>query len=98
VKFRKVDGRTLSAAVRRNPSGKYFVSVVCERYHCSYVPAKKKAVGIDLGLKDFAILPDGAKVKPNRFFRQYEQKLEKVQSILSRRTKEVPTGTKPNSK
>lgn len=40
-----------------------------------------------LGLKDFAILSDGTKVKPNRFFRRYEQKLAKAQRILSRRTK-----------
>jgi putative transposase len=87
AKSRKVDGRILSATVRRNPSGKYFVSVLCERNHCPYVPAKKKAVGIDLGLKDFAILSNGEKIKPNRFFRQYEQKLAKAQRILSRRTK-----------
>jgi putative transposase len=87
AKSREIDGRILSATVKRNPSGKYFVSVLCERNYCSYVPAKKKAVGIDLGLRDFAILSDGTKVKPNRFFRQYEQKLAKAQRILSRRIK-----------
>ncbi|GIO10445.1 hypothetical protein J31TS6_64730 [Brevibacillus reuszeri] len=30
AKSREVDGRILSATIRRNPSGKYFVSVLCE--------------------------------------------------------------------
>jgi putative transposase len=87
AKSREVKGKILSATIRRNPSGKYFVSVLCEIHTCPCIPAQKGAVGIDLGLKDFAILSDGTKIKPNRFFRQYEHKLAKAQRILSRRTK-----------
>lgn len=83
-----MEGRILSATIRRNPSGKYFVSILCEINSCPYVPVdKNKAVGIDLGLKEFAILSDGTKVKPSRFFRKYEQQLARWQRILSRRTK-----------
>ncbi|PTM58207.1 IS200/IS605 family element RNA-guided endonuclease TnpB [Desmospora activa] len=88
AKSREVEGRILSATIRRNPTGKYFVSVLCEIHQCPYVPvAKEKAVGVDLGLKDFAILTDGTKVKPSRFFRRYEKKLAKAQRIMSRRIK-----------
>jgi putative transposase len=88
AKSREVEGRILSATIRRNPSGKYFVSILCEINSCPYVPVdKNKAVGIDLGLKEFAILSDGTKVKPSRFFRKYEQQLARWQRILSRRTK-----------
>lgn len=88
AKSRKVEGRILSATIRRNPSGKYFVSILCEINSCPYVPVyKNKVVGIDLGLKEFAILSDGTKVKPSRFFRKYEQQLSRWQRILSRRTK-----------
>lgn len=88
AKSREVEGRILSAAICRNPSGKYFVSIRCEINSCPYVPVNKnKAVGIDLGLKEFAILSDGTKVKPSKFFRKYEQPLARWQRILSRRTK-----------
>ncbi|SFS64640.1 IS200/IS605 family element RNA-guided endonuclease TnpB [Marininema halotolerans] len=88
AKSREVAGRILSATIRRNPSGKFVVSVLCEISECPVVPvAKGKAVGIDLGLKDFAILTDGTKVKPSRYFRQYEKKLAHAQRIMSRRTK-----------
>ncbi|SFS31904.1 IS200/IS605 family element RNA-guided endonuclease TnpB [Marininema halotolerans] len=88
AKSRVVEGRILSATIRRNPTGKYFVSILCEVNQSPYVPvAKEKAIGIDLGLKDFAILTDGTKVKPSRYFRQYEKKLAHAQRIMSRRTK-----------
>ncbi|EGK12748.1 ISCpe2 transposase [Desmospora sp. 8437] len=56
---------------------------------CPYQPVdKEQAIGIDLGLTDFAIFSDGTpKVKPPRSFRTYEKKLAKWQRILSRRTK-----------
>lgn len=54
----------------------------------TYVPVdKEKVVGIDLGLKKFAILSDGTKVQPNRYFRKYEKQLARWQRVMSRRTK-----------
>jgi putative transposase len=91
VKFRKsreVEGKILSACVRRNPVGKYFVSILCEMHACPYVPVdKEKAVGVDLGLKDFASLSNGKKKNAPKYFRKYEQQLAKAQRIMSRRTK-----------
>jgi putative transposase len=52
------------------------------------IPARKEAVGIDLGLKDFAIFDDGTKWSLNRFIRHYEQKLAKLQQIMARRKKD----------
>jgi putative transposase len=88
AKSKEVEGRILSATVRRTPSGKYFVSVLCERNYCPYVPVEKgKAVGIDLGLKHFAILSDGEKINAPTYFRKYEKQLAKAQRTMSRRTK-----------
>lgn len=50
AKSREVEGRILSATIRRNPSGKYFVSLLCEMNACPYVPVnREKVVGVDLG-------------------------------------------------
>ncbi|SMO50431.1 Probable transposase [Melghirimyces algeriensis] len=74
------------SAIRRNPSGKYVVSLLCEMNACPYVPVNRgKAVGVDLGLKGFAILSDGTKVNAPKYFRKYEKKLAHWQRILSRR-------------
>lgn len=88
AKSREVEGKILSATIRRNPSGKYFVSILCEMNDCPYVPVdKEKAMGIDLGLKDFAILSNGEKINAPKFFRKYEKQLARWQRIMSRRTK-----------
>jgi putative transposase len=85
AKSREVKGRILSATIRRNPSGKYFVSIGTEA-EVSEFPKTKSAIGIDVGLKDFAILSDGTTYSNPKFFRTLEEKLAKAQRILSRRT------------
>jgi putative transposase len=86
AKSREVEGKILFATIRCNPTGKYFVSIVCET-EIKPLPTSKKAVGVDLGLKDFAILSTGEKINAPKYFRKYEKKLARWQRILSRRQK-----------
>ena len=84
AKSREVAGRILSATIRRNPSGKYFISILVE---VEIEPMKKteKAIGIDLGITDFAILSDGRKLDNNKYTSKMEKKLKREQRKLSRR-------------
>lgn len=85
AKSREVKGRIMSAIIRRNPSGKYFVSIATET-EVTELPKTKSVIGIDMGLKDFAILSD-EKIYPNpKVSRTLEIKLIKAQRIMSRRT------------
>jgi putative transposase len=86
VKSREVDGRILNATVRRHPSGKYYVSILVET-EVKELPKSKSSVGIDVGLKDFAVLSDGTVFKNHKYFRTLEKKLAKAQHILSKRKK-----------
>lgn len=86
AKSREVQGRILSATIRRNPSGKYFVAVLCET-ESERFPKVEQSVGVDLGIKDFAILSTGEKVKNPKSYRKYEKQLAKWQRIQSRRQK-----------
>lgn len=86
AKSQEVEGRILNATIRRNPSGKYFVSILVET-EVQELPKTDSAVGIDVGLKDFAILSDGTVYSNPKFFRRLEEKLANAQRILSRRTK-----------
>lgn len=85
-KDRKVKGVVKSMTLSLTPSGKYFVSILTEQ---QYEPIAKtgKVVGIDLGLKDFAITSDGEKYKNNRFLTKYQNKLAIAQKHLSRKQK-----------
>lgn len=86
AKSREVEGRILNATIRRNPSGKYFVSILAE---VEVQPLVKtgSSVGIDVGLMDIAILSTGEVFSNPKWFRKLEEKLAKAQRILSRRTK-----------
>src|SRR5690606_13464290 len=55
---RPVKGRIINATIRRSPSGKYFVSILCE-VEIEKLPVSEQAIGIDLGLKDFAVCSTG---------------------------------------
>ena len=86
AKSREVDGRIISATVSRKPSGKFFVSILAET-EVSELPKTGIACGVDVGLKDFAVISDGSGHTNPRFFRSLEAKLAKEQRILSRRVK-----------
>ncbi|MEI4620391.1 IS200/IS605 family element transposase accessory protein TnpB [Bacillus pfraonensis] len=86
VKSREVHGRSLNATVRRNPSGKYFVSLLVET-EVQELPKTGSAVGVDVGLKDFAVLSTGEVFSNPKWFRKLEEKLAKAQRILSKRVK-----------
>ncbi|WP_071394852.1 IS200/IS605 family element RNA-guided endonuclease TnpB [Bacillus tuaregi] len=85
AKSREVEGKIFNATIRRSPSGKYFVSIGTEVEIVEF-PSTNSAVGIDVGLKDFAILSDGTIYENPKFFRSLEEKLAKAQRIMSRRT------------
>lgn len=83
---REIKGEVGKFTISKTPTGKYFVSILTEQ---EYTPSKKtnKSIGIDLGLKDFAITSDGIKYKNNRYTKRYERQLKKAQQHLSRKQK-----------
>ncbi|PAE31243.1 RNA-guided endonuclease TnpB family protein, partial [Bacillus sp. 7884-1] len=85
AKSREVEGRIISATIRRNPSDKYFVSLAVES-EVKELPKTNSAIGIDVGLKDFAILSNGTIYSNPKFFRSLEEKLAHAQKVMSRRT------------
>ncbi|HEY0827097.1 MAG TPA: IS200/IS605 family element RNA-guided endonuclease TnpB [Bacilli bacterium] len=84
AKSREVEGRILNATIRRNSSGTYFVSLLTENEVHPF-PKTHTEVGIDVGLKDFAVLSNGEVFRNPKFFRTAERKLAKAQRKLSRR-------------
>lgn len=83
-KSREVSGRILSATIRKNASGKFFVSLLCEE-EITELPTTNKAVGIDLGITDFAILSNSQKIDNHKFTSKMATKLKREQRKLSRR-------------
>lgn len=86
AKSRDVEGRILNATVRRNPSGKYFVSILAET-EVQSLEKTSSSIGVDVGLKNFAVLSTGEVFSNPKWFRKLEEKLAKAQRFLSRCTK-----------
>lgn len=83
----KFTGKIKSATISQTSSGKYFVSVLVEKENELSLPKTGCMVGIDLGLKEFAITSDGQKIPNPKYLTKSEQKLVKLQRQLSRKTK-----------
>ena len=81
---RKIEGIIKSATISRNGSGKYFISLLCET-DIQELPKTNSSVGIDLGIKDMAILSTGEKIENLKFRKQLEDKLKREQRKLSKR-------------
>ena len=80
----KIEGRILSATVTKTPDNKYFVSVACKDVPIEVYPKTNKSVGIDLGIKDFAILSNGTKIPNPKHLAKSEKKLKKLQRKYSK--------------
>ena len=81
---RQPKGIIKSATISRHSSGKYYVSLLCKE-EVNELPKMKSAIGIDLGITDFATLSDGQKIDNNKFTSKMEKKLKREQRKLSRR-------------
>ena len=85
---KEVKGRILSATVSQNPSGKYFVALCCTDVEIAPMTSTGAVVGLDMGLKSFAITSDGVEYPNHRYLRKSQKKISHIQRQLSRKTKE----------
>ena len=83
-KHRDFEGLIKSVTVSKNPSGKYFVSVLVEQKDKPKLPTNNNQIGIDLGIKEFCITSDGEMIENHKFLKKSENRLQKLQKDLSR--------------
>ena len=84
---RELKGEIKSATISRDPSGKYYISILCVVERPNKGLKTGKNIGIDLGLKDFLITSEGKRYSNPRFLKKYQKKLAKAQKHFSRKEK-----------
>ena len=79
--------------ITKTPTDKYFVSITVDDR--KEAPKKvqitsnpNKIIGIDMGLKDFAVLSNGIKISNPKFLQKSEKLLKSRQRMLSRKKKD----------
>lgn len=80
-------GRIVNATISQEPSGKYYCSICCTDVNIKPLDKTNKQIGIDLGIKDFAITSDGIKYDNPKYLGKSLNKLAKLQRALSRKTR-----------
>lgn len=85
-KSRNIEGRICKATIRRSASGKYYVSILCE-VEVAPLPVKNAAIGLDVGIKSFAVDSNGNEHPNHKYLQKAEAKLKREQKKLSRKKK-----------
>jgi putative transposase len=83
---RQFDGKIKSCTVSKTPAGKYFISLLIDT-EIQQLPQAVGRVGIDVGVKKFAVLSDGTTYANPKHLRKAEKKLALLQRSLSRKKK-----------
>lgn len=83
-KHRNFEGIIKSVTVSKTPSEKYYVSVLVNCKEQEKFPQSNNEIGIDLGIKEFAITSDGEMIENPKYLRKSEKRLRKLQKDLSR--------------
>ena len=91
---RPVEGKIRNCTVSRHSSGQYHVSIAVERVNTIPQTKTRKAVGVDVGVKDLAILSDGKRYGNPKYSRSLQQR----KSLLQRRLKRKQLGSKNRGK
>ncbi|MBD1807868.1 IS200/IS605 family element transposase accessory protein TnpB [Microcoleus sp. FACHB-SPT15] len=88
---RPIEGTIKTVTVSIDPSGKYYASILAEIEGENPAPSTEgRVIGVDLGLKHFAVTSDGSKVSKYdnpRHLAKHEKNLKRKQQKLARKQK-----------
>ncbi len=87
---RKFKGIEKTATLSRTLIGKYYISILVDDEQETPVKSlfnEKVTVGIDIGIKDFAILSNGEKIDNPKYLKTSMQRLNVLQRRMSRKQK-----------
>lgn len=88
---RQFTGKIRAATISKNPTNKYYVSILVEEpvdIPIPEIPEKNKTLGIDLGIKSFLTDSDGNTIENPKYLECSLNKLKKQQRILSKKKKD----------
>jgi len=97
VLHRKFEGELKTATVSRTCKGQYYISILVEdgkKLPEKQVFSESTTVGIDIGIKDFAVLSTGEKIENPKYLANSLQRLKVLQKRIPRKQKGSKNRTK----
>jgi putative transposase len=101
VLHRPMRGLVKSATVSVTTTGKYFVSILCDTKEEAPTKALIKentAIGVDLGIKDFAVTSEGEVIENPKYLRNSIDRLKVLQRRASKKQKGSQNRKKANKR
>lgn len=98
---RNLIGAVKQATISFTPTGKYFVSILCDTGEESPVKKpieEKNTIGVDLGIKDFLVTSEGEVIENPKFLRNSIQRLKVLQRRASKKQKGSSNRKKANKR
>ncbi len=86
-KHRNIQGRIKTLTIKKSSSGKWHAVFISEMESKTHKKKQGPAIGIDLGIENFAYLSDGSAIANPRHLKQAEKRLKEKQWQLSRKMK-----------
>ena len=66
-----------SVTIEKKPNNHYYIAILVEQDNEKHLPENNRKIGVDVGIKDFAITSNGDKYDNQTFLRKSEKKLKK---------------------
>jgi len=90
VLHKKFEGELKTATISKSCTGKYYISILVENN--GELPTKQvfsalTTVGIDVGIKDFAVLSTGEKIENPKYLKNSLKRLKALQRRVSKKVK-----------
>lgn len=86
VQHRQFEEEIKSCTISKTKTNKYYISILVDEEIKPLIKIDKK-VGVDLGIKDFAVTSDSDVFENPKWLRKSEKRLKKLQRDLSRKEK-----------
>ena len=80
----KNQDKVKSITLSKEPNGKFYLSVLIDK-PLRQVPQSSSMVGLDLGIKDFAVTSDGQVIENFHFKKNEESRLKRLQRQISKK-------------
>jgi putative transposase len=90
VLHRRFEGAMKTATISKSSTGKYFISILVD--DGKELPDKQKisessTIGIDVGIKDFAVISNGEKVENPKYLKNSLKRMKCLQKRVSKKVK-----------
>lgn len=87
VDYCPVFGKLMNMTIEQSKDGKWYVSICVEQEVKEYQNNSTSEIGIDVGIKDFAIDSEGNKIPNPRYYDKSQKKRTRLQRQLARKQK-----------